>query len=35
LASWRKSVYVALVVVSNLDLNAFHAATAAIDPRLN
>jgi hypothetical protein len=35
LASWRKSVFVALVVVSNLDLNAFHAATAAIDPRLN
>ncbi|HKC18441.1 MAG TPA: hypothetical protein VKE27_02310 [Candidatus Dormibacteraeota bacterium] len=35
LASWRRSVFVALVVVSNLDLNAFHAATGAIDPRLN
>ncbi|HEY0831805.1 MAG TPA: hypothetical protein VGE99_11730 [Candidatus Dormibacteraeota bacterium] len=35
LASWRRSVFVALVVVSNLDLNAFHAATAAVDPRLN
>ena len=35
LACWRRSVYVALVVVSNLDLNTFHGATAAIDPRLN
>jgi hypothetical protein len=35
LASWRRSVFVALVVVSNLDVNAFHAATGAIDPRLN
>ena len=35
LACWRRSVFVALVVVSNLDLNTFHAATAAIDPRLN
>jgi hypothetical protein len=35
LASWRRSVYVALVVVSNLDLNTFKAATAAIDARLN
>ncbi len=35
LASWRRSVNVALVVVSNLDLNAFSVATAAIDPRLN
>jgi hypothetical protein len=35
LASWRRSVFVALVVVSNADLNTFRAATAAIDPRLN
>ena len=35
LASWRRSMFVALVVVSNLDLTAFKAATAAIDPRLN
>ena len=35
LASWRHSVFVALVVVSNLDLNSFHAATGAVDPRLN
>lgn len=35
LASWRRSVFVALVVVSNLDLTAFHAATGAVDPRLN
>jgi hypothetical protein len=35
LASWRRSVFVALVVVSNLDLNTFHAATGAVDPRLN
>ena len=35
LACWRRSVFVSLVVVSNLDLNTFHAATAAIDPRLN
>ena len=35
LACWRRSVFVALVVVSNADLNTFHAATAAIDPRLN
>jgi hypothetical protein len=35
LASWRRSVFVALVVVSNLDLNTFHAATGALDPRLN
>jgi hypothetical protein len=35
LASWRRSVFVALVVVSNLDLNTFKAATAAIDPRLD
>jgi hypothetical protein len=35
MACWRRSVFVALVVVSNLDPNAFKAATAAIDPRLN
>ena len=35
LASWRRSVFVALVVVSNLDITAFHAATGAVDPRLN
>ena len=35
LASWRRSVFVALVVVTNLDVTAFHAATGAVDPRLN
>jgi hypothetical protein len=35
LAGWHRSVYVALVVVSNLDLNAFKTATTAIDGRLN
>jgi hypothetical protein len=35
LASWHRSIFVALVVVSNLDLNTFKAATAAVDPRLN
>jgi hypothetical protein len=35
LASWRRSVYVALVVVSNLDVTTFRAATAAVDPRLD
>ncbi len=35
LACWRRSVFVALVVVSNLDVNAFRAATGAVDPRLN
>ena len=35
LASWQRSVFVALVVVSNLDVNTFHAATGAVDPRLN
>jgi hypothetical protein len=34
LACWRKSVYVAFVVVSNLDVAAFKAATAAVDARL-
>jgi hypothetical protein len=35
LACWRRSVYVALVAVSNFDVTTFQAATAAIDPRLN
>jgi hypothetical protein len=35
LACWHRSVFVALVVAGNLDLTAFKAATAAIDPRLN
>jgi hypothetical protein len=35
LASWHRSVFVALVVVSNFDVTTFKAATAAIDPRLN
>ena len=35
LACWQRSMYVALVVASDLDLATFTAATAAIDPRLN
>jgi hypothetical protein len=35
LACWRRSVFVALIVVSNLDVGTFRAATMAIDPRLN
>jgi hypothetical protein len=35
LASWHRSVFVALLVVSNFDVTTFKAATAAIDPRLN
>ncbi len=35
LASWQRSVFVALVVVTNLDETAFRAATAAVDARLN
>jgi hypothetical protein len=35
LACWRRSVFVALVVLTNLDLTAFQAVTAAIDARLN
>ncbi len=35
LASWQRSLFVALVVATNLDPTAFTAATAAIDPRLN
>ena len=34
LASWHKSVFVALVAVANLDAAAFKAATAAVDARL-
>jgi hypothetical protein len=34
LACWHKSVFVALVVVANLDAAAFKGATAAIDARL-
>ena len=35
LACWRRSVFVALLVATNVDANTFTAATAAIDPRLN
>jgi hypothetical protein len=35
LACWHKSVFVALVVASNLDAAAFKAATVAVDARLN
>ena len=35
LASWHKSVFVALVVVTNLDAATFKAATTAVDARLN
>jgi len=35
LASWHKSVFVALVVVSNLDVPTFKTVTTAIDARLN
>jgi hypothetical protein len=35
IACWHTSVFVALVVISNLDANALKAATAAVDPRLN
>jgi len=35
LACWRRSVFVALVVASNMDVASLKAATAAIDPRLN
>jgi hypothetical protein len=35
LASWHKSVFVSLVVVSNLDAATFKAATAAVDARLD
>jgi hypothetical protein len=35
LASWQKSVFVALVVVTNLDAATFKTTTSAIDARLN
>jgi hypothetical protein len=35
LACWHKSVFVALVVLTNLDPAAFKTATAAVDARLN
>ena len=35
IASWHRSLFVALVVVSNMDATTFKAATAAVDPRLN
>jgi hypothetical protein len=35
LACWRRSVFISLVVFSNLDSAAFKAVTAAIDARLN
>ncbi|HEY7959344.1 MAG TPA: hypothetical protein VID20_04715 [Sphingomicrobium sp.] len=35
LACWHKSVFVALVVLTNLDDAAFKSATAAVDARLN
>ena len=34
IACWRKSLFVAFVAASNLDVAAFKAATAAVDPRL-
>ena len=35
LAAWHHSVFVALVVLTNLDTTAFQPATAAVDARLN
>jgi hypothetical protein len=35
LACWHKSVFVSIVVLSNLDAAAFKAATVAVDGRLN
>jgi hypothetical protein len=35
LACWRRSVFVSLVILSNLDSGAYGAVTAAIDARLN
>jgi hypothetical protein len=35
IACWHKSVFVALLVISNLDPNAIKTATAAVDARLN
>ena len=35
LASWQRSVFVALVVASNLDSNTFKLAATTVDPRLD
>ena len=35
LACWHRSVFVALVVATNLDVTTFKAATTAVDARLN
>ena len=35
LACWRRSVFVSMVVLTNLDTTAFKSVTAAIDARLN
>ena len=35
LASWQRSVFVALVVASTFDSNTFRAATTTVDARLN
>jgi hypothetical protein len=35
LASWNRSVFVALVVASNLDLNTFKLAATTVDARLD
>jgi hypothetical protein len=35
LASWRRSVFVALVVITNMEVGTFRLVTGAIDPRLN
>jgi hypothetical protein len=35
LASWHRSVFVALFVASNLDSNTFKAAATTVDARLN
>jgi hypothetical protein len=35
LASWRRIIFVALVVLTNLDSDAFKTATAAVDARIH
>jgi hypothetical protein len=35
LASWRRNSYAALMIATNLDVNAYKAATALINARLN
>jgi hypothetical protein len=35
LACWHRSVFVALIVATNLDVTTFKTATAAVDARLN